>query len=60
MVGVKATFTLNDSLIAQARAIQKEEIDCAIRKAADDPLFIADMSETEACFAHVDWEGAVD
>jgi hypothetical protein len=79
-MGVKATFTLDDDLMAKARAavrkkrfksltafvetaivdelekIRKEEIDRAIRKAANDPLFIADVSETEAYFAHVDRE----
>lgn len=80
-MGVKATFTLDDSLMAQARAavrakrfksltafvetaivdelekIRKEEIDRAIRKAANDPLFIADVTGTEAYFVHVDQEG---
>ena len=46
---VTAIFTLDDSLVAQARA--------AVRKAAGDPLFIADVIETAAYFANVDREG---
>jgi Arc/MetJ-type ribon-helix-helix transcriptional regulator len=80
-MGMKATFTLDDELMSQARAVvrsrrfksltafmetaiadelekvHREEIEKAIRKAAADPLFLADVTETEAYFAHADLDG---
>jgi UDP-N-acetylmuramyl tripeptide synthase len=47
---------IETALQCELEKIRKEEIAEAIRQAAEDPLFLADVTETTQYYAHVDSE----
>lgn len=58
----KGTFKSMNAFVETAikdelESINRERIKAAIKDAAKDPLFLADIRETEKDFEHVDFEG---